>query len=134
MTDSSQQHTADNWQEQVRTSHADDQWHVHAGEAPPQHEHGSKANPYVIIVVAMSSVAFVVAIIVLVMIYFNQSVRTLRVERQERADFTASVTDQNLKAQQMMSGYGWIDAENAVIRLPIDRAMEITAQEYTNQR
>lgn len=135
MSESFQQdHAGDNWQEQARTSHSDDQWHAHSGEAPPQHEHGSKANPVVIILVSVVSVVFVVVLILLVMIYFNQRVRALRVERQEHADFTSFVIEQDALQQQMMGDYGWIDTENNVIRLPLERAIEITAQEYTTQQ
>ena len=129
-----QQHDHDNWQEQERTSHADDRWHAHAGEAPPQHEHGSRASPIGIIVVAVASLVFVVVLVVLVMVYFNQRVRALRVEREERADFTSFVVGQMDHRQQMMGDYGWIDAENGVFRLPIERAIEITAQEYASQQ
>ena len=30
---------------------------------------------------------------------------------------------------EMAGSYGWIDRENGVVRLPLDRAMEITAEE-----
>jgi len=129
-----QEHAGDNWHEQARTSHSDDQWHAHTGESPPQHEHGTKANPLAIILVAVVSVVFVVAIIIVVMIYFNQRVRALRVEREEHADFTSFVVAQETSQQQNMGDYGWIDAENNVFRLPIDKAIEITAQEYSAQR
>ena len=76
-----EQHAGDNWQEQTRTSHSDDPWHSHAGEAPPQHEHGSRVNPTGIIVVSGASVVFVVVLIIFVMVYFNQRVRAIRVER-----------------------------------------------------
>jgi len=125
-----QEHAGDNWQEQARTSHSDDQWHAHAGEAPPQHEHGAKANPVSIILVSMASVVFVVVLTILVMIYFNQRVRSLRVEREERADFTTDIAKQQAHTLQIMGDYGWVDANNGVIQLPIDRAIEITAQDY----
>lgn len=127
-------HENDNWQEQSRTSHSDDSWHAHAGELPPQHEHGSKANPVGIILISVASIVFVVVLVFVVMVYFNQRVRALRVEREERADFTSFVAGQNSHAQQMMGDYGWIDAEQGVFRLPITRAIEITAQEYASQK
>ena len=128
------QHEHDNWQEQARTAHADDAWHAHQSEAPPQHEHGSKANPIGIILISLASVVFVVVLVFVVMVYFNQRVRALRVEREERVDFSESVAAQKAHAQQVMGDYGWIDPEHGVFRLPIDRAMVITAQEYASAR
>ncbi|MCB9837779.1 MAG: hypothetical protein H6813_00430 [Phycisphaeraceae bacterium] len=127
-------HEHDNWEEQARTAHADDAWHIHSGEAPPQHEHGSKANPFGILLFSVASIVFVVALVIIVQMYFNQRVRALRIERQEHVDFTKSVVDQNQHAQQMMGDYGWLDAGAGVIRLPVDRAIEITAQEYAGQQ
>lgn len=127
-------HATDNWEEQTRTAHSDDAWHSHSGEAPPQHEHGSKANPFGIILVSLASIVFVVVLVIVVMVYFNQRVRALRVERQERADFTSLVSQQKDHANQMMGGYGWVDAQEGIIRIPIDRAIEITAEEYASQR
>jgi len=129
-------HAEENWEEQARTAHVDDAWHSHTGEEPPQHEHGAIANPVGIVVVTVVSIAVVVAIVVFVMIYFEQRVRAVRVEREERADFSAFVADQRVKAQEWMGDYGWIDpsTENPVIRIPIDRAIEITAEEYAGAR
>jgi len=128
------QHAGENWEEQTRTSHSDDAWHAHAGEAPPQHEHGSVANPIGIILITLVSVVFVVVLVIVVMVYFNQRVRALRVEREERADFTSFVSQQDARANEMMGSYGWIDAENAVFRIPIERAIELTAEDYAQQR
>lgn len=128
------QHAGESWEEQTRTSHSDDAWHSHAGEEPPQHEHGSIANPIGIMLITVASIVFVVVIVIVVMVYFNQRVRAMRVEREEKADFTSFVSDQNAHANQMMGEYGWVDAENAVIRIPIDRAIELTAEDYANQR
>lgn len=42
----------------------------------------------------------------------------------------------NLKADQTakLEGYGWVDQKNGVVRLPIERAMELTAQKYAAQK
>ena len=38
------------------------------------------------------------------------------------------------KETQQVSGYAWVDKNAGVVQLPIERAMELTAQEYARQR
>src|SRR2546423_1503831 len=36
--------------------------------------------------------------------------------------------------EKTLSGYGWVDKNKGVVRLPIERAMEITADELANKK
>lgn len=48
-----------------------------------------------------------------------------------RRDALAQVkTEQTEK----LNGYGWVDQKSGVIRLPIERAMELTAEKYGAQK
>lgn len=47
-----------------------------------------------------------------------------RLERNERTE----INDFRLKEEQTLNSYGWVDQKTGVVRIPIDRAMELVAQ------
>jgi hypothetical protein len=47
-----------------------------------------------------------------------------RLERNERIE----INDFRLKEEQALNSYGWIDQKNGVVRIPIERAMQLLAQ------
>jgi hypothetical protein len=47
-----------------------------------------------------------------------------RLERNERLE----INDFRLQEEQTLYSYGWVDAQGGVVRIPIDRAIELTAQ------
>jgi len=47
-----------------------------------------------------------------------------RLERNERTE----IRDFRLSEEQTLNSYGWIDEKSGVVRIPIDRAMELLAQ------
>ncbi|MBV9572834.1 MAG: hypothetical protein JOY93_02180 [Acidobacteriales bacterium] len=47
-----------------------------------------------------------------------------RLEKYERVDFNRFRRDE----EQRLNSYGWVDEQAGVLRIPIDRAMELTAQ------
>lgn len=47
-----------------------------------------------------------------------------RLEENERSE----IFDFNLKEEQKLHSYGWVDQNAGVVRIPIDRAMELIAQ------
>ena len=47
-----------------------------------------------------------------------------RLERNERVE----INDFRLKEEQTLNSYGWIDEKSGVVRIPIERAMQLIAQ------
>ena len=47
-----------------------------------------------------------------------------RLERNERLE----INDFRLKEEQALNSYGWVDEKAGVVRIPIDRAMQLVAQ------
>jgi hypothetical protein len=47
-----------------------------------------------------------------------------RLERNERIE----INDFRLKEEQTLNSYGWVDEKSGVVRIPIERAMELIAQ------
>jgi hypothetical protein len=47
-----------------------------------------------------------------------------RLERNERIE----INDFRLKEEQTLNSYGWVDEKSGVVRIPIDRAMQLLAQ------
>jgi hypothetical protein len=45
----------------------------------------------------------------------------------------AALAELRGKEQSAATTYGWIDKENGVVRLPIDRAIELTIQEHAKK-
>lgn len=50
------------------------------------------------------------------------------------ADRKARLDDLRAQESSALSSYGWIDQGSGVVRLPIDRAMELTLQDLQRQR
>ena len=51
-----------------------------------------------------------------------------RLEKNERVE----IDDFRLKEEQTLNEYGWVDQKDGVVRIPIDRAMQLTAQRGLN--
>jgi hypothetical protein len=43
---------------------------------------------------------------------------------------TATLTELRAKEVEQSSSYGWIDQNAGVVRLPLERAMDLTVQQY----
>ena len=55
-------------------------------------------------------------------------------EAQKKQSTSAATSSASLLAEQRakMNRYGWIDRQNDVVAIPIDRAIELTARELNN--
>ena len=45
----------------------------------------------------------------------------------------ALLTDHRTKEQAAATGYGWVDQPAGIVRLPIDRAIELTVREHAKK-
>jgi hypothetical protein len=108
----------------------DDEWHDHTGEAAPQEVHG-ETSPMFIAALGVVGFGVLIVSIVLITIYFNQVVRAEQVQKIERADMARDYNERRAYWDAELSSYGWIDQENGVVRIPLDRAIESVVEEYT---
>ncbi len=113
--------------------HADDAWHAHAGEAPPQETHG-ETNPGFIAVVGAVGMIIVVVLIVILTKYFDAVVYDERMVKQERWDVRNEVEAVEAQWTLNLTSYAWADAQNGTVRIPIDRAIDAVAREYSAGR
>ena len=60
----------------------------------------------------------------------------LRVEQQHKVVDVVSpaLEDYHRQQQALLGGYTWVDQENGVVQLPIERAMELVAEEEGGSR
>ena len=78
--------------------------------------------------------AFTVVTIVAIVVYFDQVVRSEVVVKVEQTNVAGEYQAKMATWEGELSSYGWVDAQNGVVRIPFDRAAELVAQEYSQQR
>lgn len=102
-----------------------DPWHMHtADEGTPQVEHAAKANPWILIGFFVGSVGFLVVFCLATIVYANGY---LAARRAAKVEITASADvarSEKATAEMRLSDYGWVDAGQGRVRIPIRAAME----------
>ncbi len=107
----------------------DDAWHDHQGEAAPQEVHG-ETNPMFIAALGVVGFGVLLVSIVLITIYFNQVVRSEKVQKIERADVAREYSERRAYWEAELTSYGWVDQQAGVVRIPLDAAIEGVVEEY----
>jgi hypothetical protein len=119
------------WHDRDHSMETDDVWHDHGvAEDAPQHAHG-QTSPLGIFLTGVLSLAVLSGLIIGTMIYFTQAVRRVQVERLEVTPINQNVLAARAMWQAGLTGYGWVDGAKGVVRLPLEQAVEIVAEEYT---
>lgn len=102
-----------------------DQWHMHsAAEGVPQAEHGSKANPWVLLAVFVCSVVFLIVFIGATIIYAKGYLSHVRAVKVEVTTWAADARAEKAIAQNQLENYAWVDAAQGRVRVPIQQAMQ----------
>ena len=68
---------------------------------------------------------------------FNATPDNMSKDLEWRANAEArrgALAEQRKKEAELVSGYGWVDQQKGVVRLPIDRAMDLTVQQYSGKQ
>lgn len=111
-------------------AHAD-AWHHHeTSEGLPQVEHGAETNMLSLALWGTALVVTVVVSIGAVWVYFDSYSTQEKARKQETfmsaeaMQYKASIVDQELKA------YGWADAQNNTVRVPLSVAKEKVITRY----
>lgn len=120
------------WEDADHRAVTDDPWHAHgSAEEPPQHSHG-ETSPGSIAMVGIVSFVLLLAAAGIVYVYFNQVARQKYVDHVERVDLGQSVRTRLAEGEQRLSGYGWVDADEGTVHIPIDLAMDKVREKYAS--
>ena len=107
-----------------------DAWHSHEGEAPAQDTHG-ETKPSTIALVGIVGLVVIILTVVILVGYFDAVNRQEKYVKHELADVRGEARATIAQWQSELSSYGWVDAENGIVRMPIDQAMQTIAEEYS---
>lgn len=116
------------WADPDHSGYTDDEWHAHAGEAPPQPSHGSVA-PAAIFAVGIVGFLIVVLCVVIIAQYFIMESQKEIAAKQE-VDLSAGYRSARAQWEERLGGFGWADPQAGVVRLPISVAMDKVAAHY----
>lgn len=113
------------------SGHADD-WHHHtAAEGVPQPEHAATVNARVLVITFIGIVFGVVLLVLLIVAYFNTYTSTYKAQRSEGVpDARSTYMTGRLGAEERLGKVGYVDRENGVVHVPLDRAVERVVTEY----
>jgi len=120
------------WEDPDHSAETDDAWHDHSGEAPPQESHGT-TSPVWIFVVGLGSFALLVVVVALTAKYFDLSVQEEVVQKVEKRDLGTEYEEKKAVWQSQLSTYAMVNADEGVVRVPIDQAIRKTVQHYRSQ-
>lgn len=107
-----------------------DEWHRHAAsEGRPQVEHGSVANPFILLTVFVVSVIFLVAFVGVTIVYAKGYISTRRAVKSEVTVWAGESRAARATAEQRLASYGWVSATDGRVRVPIETVMAEMAGE-----
>lgn len=115
-------------------SHATDSWHLHTEEeGMPQPAHAARANPLLLVGAWAAITGSVIAVVVVVAIFFDYTsteIRQRRVETTALANEHAAYKEQ---AQASLDQTAWIDQGDGVVQIPLDSAMSRVIEAYRGE-
>lgn len=77
---------------------------------------------------------FAIFLLILYIAYLPQKPATLSQGSKTPAERTATLSDLRAKDKSATTTYGWIDQSKGVVRLPTDRAVELTIRELNAKK
>lgn len=114
--------------------HGHDAWHQHtAAEGVPQHEHGSQTNAKALGLVFLVMVFGTVAVIAVLIVYFNTTSDRFRSRLQEGSALMAPTWNAKVAARERLEGFGWVDQEAGTAHTPVSAAMDRVIEDYRNR-
>lgn len=109
-----------------------DQWHLHTlAEGTPQAEHGSRANPWVLLAVFVCSVVFLIVFIGATVIYAKGYLSRVRAAKVEVTTWSGDARAAKAIAQHELASYGWVEPGAGRVRVPVDVVMKQMANQAT---
>lgn len=120
------------WVDADHSGASDDSWHSHTGETPPQHAHGV-TSPLNIFLIGIVCTILVLATMAVIAQYFVMGSQ-LEIAAKQEVNLGADFADLQESWDAALTGYGWVDAANGVVRVPIQTAIDAVVTEYSQQR
>lgn len=77
---------------------------------------------------------FAIFLLILFIAYLPQAPAPLPEGSKTPAERAALLADLRAKEKAAVSTYGWVDKDKGVVRLPVDRAVELTIQELNAKK
>lgn len=115
-------------------AHAD-AWHHHeASEGLPQAEHGAETNMLSLALWGAALVVTVVGSVAAIWVYFN-SYSTQEIARKQETFMSAEAMQYKARiVDQEMKSYGWADAQNNSVRIPLTVAKDKVISKYNSTK
>lgn len=110
--------------------HADD-WHHHGeAEGVPQSEHAGVVSTATILKAFVIIAVTVVAVIVAIVMYYNQYMTSFKASRIETDTLAATVRSQKSAWNNQLSNFGPAGDKPGVYAVPIDTAIDTVVKRY----
>jgi hypothetical protein len=99
-----------------------------------EHAQAAPDNPKVLIIVAVSlaTIAMVVGIVIGVTQFYEQSLHE-EVDSVELKPVDPRLTQLRAKEKPELTSYQWIDQKAKTVRIPLDRAIDLTLADWKNR-
>jgi len=99
-----------------------DDWFSHQGESAPQSEHASHISPRALGVTFLIIVFGVLFVVLVLVAYFNAYNGATLAQKREGIEFVAQdYLDYKSISRQTLSRTAWVNREEGVVRVPIER-------------
>jgi len=85
------------------------------------------------VLVGLVGTILLFVVVVWLQVIFNEELQAERNTKQV-APRVVSLDDFKAQQQATLHSYGWVDQENGVTHIPIERAMELTVRELSGDR
>lgn len=113
-------------------AHGHDAWHQHtAAEGMPQHEHGAHTSAKALGLTFIVMVVGVIAVILVLIAYFNSYVSTFKAERQEGTAIMRPAFEAKLAARRHLDEFGWVNRDAGTVHIPLNQAIDRVVGEYS---
>lgn len=115
-------------------AHGHDAWHQHtAAEGTPQHEHGSQTNAKALGLTFLVMVFGTVAVIAILIVYFNTTADRFKARNQEGSAMMAPTWEAKIAARERLEQFGWVDQEAGTVHTPVSAAMDRVIENYRDR-
>ncbi len=105
-----------------------DAFHDHTHDEAPQEAHAEVASPKAMGITLILMVLGVLAVIIILVAYFDSFMSNYRAEIDETSALSAPTWEEKQAVLAKLDTYGWVDAETA--RQPLELAMDQVIAEY----
>ena len=113
------------------SGHHDEDWFRHSeDEGLPQDEHAAHVSAGALGVTFLVITFGVVGLVLILSMYFVSYTREIKTTRLEGTQSAAQYRGYRSGAETRLNNASWVDRESGVVRVPLDRAMDLVIGEY----